>query len=73
MEQIQELLNWVTGSGIGLTDVIGILSIIATITPTPVDDGVLAVLRKVLNLGAMNFGQSENLKKPGRRSGPPGK
>ena len=67
---LKQVIDWATGSGIGLVDIIGILSIIATVTPTPVDDGVLAVLRKMLNLGAMNFAQSENVKKPGsRRSG----
>ena len=67
---LKQVIDWATGSGIGLVDIIGILSIIATVTPTPVDDGVLAVLRKMLNLGAMNVAQSENVKKPGsHRSG----
>lgn len=64
---LKQVLDWATGSGVGVADIIGILSIIATITPTPVDDGILAVLRKLLNAGAMNFGESENVKKPGSR------
>lgn len=47
------------------TQVVGVLSIIATVTPTPKDDVILVVLRKLLNFGAMNFGQSENKVKPG--------
>ncbi len=45
--------------------VIGALSMIATFTPTPVDDGILAALRKVLNLLAFNWGEAENARKPG--------
>ena len=64
---LKQVIDWATGSGIGLVDIIGILSILATVTPTPVDDGMLAMARKLLNLGAMNFAQSENAKKPGSR------
>ena len=46
---------------------IGVMSMIATITPTPKDDNAIAKVRQVLNLLAMNFGQSENKNKPGQK------
>ena len=52
-----------------ILQVIGVLSVIATVTPTPVDNVVLVALRKVLNLLAMNWAQSENKKKPGDKNG----
>lgn len=67
MEQIKSIIDLATGSGIGIIDVIGILSVIAAFTPTPKDDLILVALRKILNLGAMNFGQSENKVKPGEK------
>ena len=47
--------------------VVGVLSVIATITPNPTDNLVLVALRKLLNIGAMNMAQSENKKKPGEK------
>ena len=44
---------------------IGALSMVAAITPTPKDDNLLADVRKILNVFAMNWGQSENKVKPG--------
>ena len=67
MEEVQKVIDWITGSGIGIADVVGLLSVIAVVTPTPKDDMILIALRKLLNLGAMNFGQSENKFKPGER------
>lgn len=40
--------------------VIGVASIVAAVTPTPVDNVVLAVLKKVLNITAMNVGKAKN-------------
>lgn len=45
--------------------IIGVLSVVATFTPTPIDNMVLVGLRKALNLLAMNWGQAENLVIPG--------
>lgn len=42
--------------------VIGVASVVATMTPTPADDGVLMVLKKILNILAFNFGHSRNAK-----------
>lgn len=39
--------------------IVGTLSLIATATPTPKDDGILFVLRQLLNLCAGNFGQAK--------------
>ena len=45
--------------------VIGVLSVIAAVTPTPVDNAVLIVLKKIINLGGFNWFEAENAKKPG--------
>ena len=45
--------------------VIGVLSVIAAVTPTPVDNAVLIVLKKIINLGGFNWLEAENAKKPG--------
>jgi len=65
--QVTELWNMVPDQFKDISALIGILSMIAAFTPTPVDDGVLAILRKVLNLGGFNFGESKNAKVPGTR------
>ena len=62
--ELKEILDWVTGSGLGLTDVIGILSIVAALTPTPVDNVVLGVLKAAVNAGGFNWGGASNAKKP---------
>lgn len=46
---------------IGL-QVVGVASAIAAATPTPQDDGVLLVVRKVLDFLACNFGHAKNRK-----------
>lgn len=56
--EFAELLQYVTVEN--ALKVIGVLSMIATITPTPVDNIVLATLTKVINLGGMNFGKAKN-------------
>ena len=63
MEQVIELVANLPYEQIA--QVIGVLSIIAALTPTPVDDGILAVLKKVVNFGAFNWGEAENARKPG--------
>jgi hypothetical protein len=45
------------------TQVIGVASIIASITPTPVDNVVLVTLRKLIDLGAFNFLHAKNKEK----------
>jgi len=39
--------------------VIGLFSIIAAVTPTPVDNTILMVLKKIIDLGALNIGQAK--------------
>jgi hypothetical protein len=41
---------------------IGFASVVAAITPTPVDDGILKTLKGILNIIAMNVGQAKNAK-----------
>jgi len=62
--EVKELLEWFTGHGFGVTDIIGILSIIAAITPTPVDNALLGMLKAAINVGAGNWGGAKNEKKP---------
>ena len=40
--------------------VIGAAAAIAAVTPTPVDDGIVRLLRKVLDIIAMNVGKARN-------------
>ena len=42
------------------TSVVGILSVVASITPNPVDNAVLLGLNKALNVGAFNVGKARN-------------
>lgn len=42
------------------TSVVGIASIIAAMTPTPADDGVVLTIRKVLDFLAFNFLNAKN-------------
>ncbi|MEB3323403.1 MAG: hypothetical protein VKI81_11320, partial [Synechococcaceae cyanobacterium] len=55
---------WITGSGLGLTDIIGILSIVAALTPTPVDNAILGLLKTLTNIGGFNWGGARNAEKP---------
>ena len=64
MEQLVEIWYMIPEELRTVSAVIGLLSAIATITPTPKDDVILIALRKILNLGAMNIGKSENADKP---------
>ena len=45
--------------------VIGILSVVAAATPNPADNAALIVLRKIIDFGALNWWNAENLHKPG--------
>ena len=45
--------------------VIGLLSVIAAITPTPVDNAILIALKKLIDVAAFNFLSAENKRKPG--------
>lgn len=40
--------------------VVGAASIVATITPTPKDNMILGVLKKVLDVLAQNYGKAQN-------------
>jgi hypothetical protein len=42
------------------TSVVGILSVVASITPNPVDNAALIALNKALNIGAFNVGKAKN-------------
>jgi len=42
--------------------VIATAAVIATFTPSPVDNGVLVILKKILDVFAMNFGKAKNAK-----------
>lgn len=42
--------------------IIGVAALIATITPTPVDDGILMTLKRILDIVALNIGHAKNLK-----------
>ena len=39
---------------------VGVFSVVASITPTPKDDGIALKLSKVLNLGAFNVFKAKN-------------
>ena len=39
--------------------VIGVASIITAMTPTPADDGVLLVIKRILNIFALNIGHPQ--------------
>lgn len=43
-----------------ITNVVAVAAAIAAITPTPKDDGVLLVVRKLLDLLAFNVGNAKN-------------
>jgi hypothetical protein len=45
--------------------VIGVLSVVAAITPTPIDNAILVALKKLINAGAFNWLEAENKRKPG--------
>lgn len=40
--------------------VVAIAAIIASMTPTPKDDGVVSLLRKIVDILAFNFGNAKN-------------
>ena len=65
MEFLTQILNFITGNGIGLADILGVLTALAAITPNKLDNAVLIFLRKLLDVGAFNFLYSENKTKPG--------
>lgn len=44
------------------TAIIAAASAIASLTPTPVDDGILLKIRKVVDVLALNFGNAKNKK-----------
>lgn len=44
------------------TAIVGLASMIAAVTPSAKDDGVIAVVRKVVDVLAFNFGSARNAK-----------
>lgn len=44
----------------GASYVVSLAALIAAITPTPTDNVVLGVLRKVIDFAAMNWGHARN-------------
>lgn len=63
---MEQVISFVAGLPLEqIAAVVGALSMIAAFTPTPVDDGILAALRKILNFAAFNWGEAENVRKPG--------
>lgn len=57
-------LSWIVTHGADLLQaalaVVGAASVVAALTPTPKDDAALAVLRRVLDLVAQNYGHARN-------------
>lgn len=59
----ETILNY---SEIGL-QIVGFLSVVAAITPTPIDNRILIALKKLINLGAFNLLFAQNKEKPGAK------
>lgn len=55
-----EFLDAVPGWLQALSLLISAFAAIAALTPTPKDDGVLLILRKIIDLLALNFGGAKN-------------
>ena len=51
--------NWDTYS-VAVLAVMGAAAAIAALTPTPMDDGIVAFLRKVIDIIRMNIGNAKN-------------
>lgn len=41
------------------TSIIGVASIIAAMTPTPADDGILLVIKRIIGIFALNIGHAK--------------
>ena len=67
MEQVIEIWGMIPAEFKNVTAIIGILSIVAAVTPTPVDNAILIAVKKVLDLGGFNFLSAENKTKPGQK------
>ena len=52
--------NWANISTVVLA-VIGLAATIAALTPTPKDDGIVLVLRKIVDVIGMNVGNAESI------------
>ena len=55
-------MNYLSGFFSVLPEIIAAASAIAAVTPSPKDNNVLAFLKGIVNLCALNFGQAENRK-----------
>lgn len=60
MDFILWFLNHIDEIGQVVASLVGASATIAAWTPTPKDDGVLAVLRKVIDLLGQNYGHAKN-------------
>jgi len=52
------------------TAIVTLASAIAAITPTPKDDGIVLVVRKLVDFLAFNWGHAENAKSASKRPDP---
>ena len=43
-----------------ISAIVGVFSIIATVTPTKIDNKIVGYIAKVINLFGMNFGKAKN-------------
>ena len=61
-----EIITYLTSNWDAITTavlaVIGAAATIAALTPTAKDDGIVAVLRKIVDVIGMNVGNAKNLK-----------
>lgn len=53
----------------GVSYLVSLASIFAAVTPTPKDNIVLGVLRKVVDFAAFNWGHAANKRKEGEGNG----
>lgn len=51
--------NW-EGILSAITGAVALAAAIAALTPTPKDDGVVAMLRKIIDVVALNIGNAKN-------------
>ena len=56
------VLNYILKYGEIIAAVVGVFSIIAAATPNKTDDSIMALVSKIINLVAFNFGNAENKK-----------
>lgn len=60
MKYINYVLNNWDSISVTMLAIMGAAAAIAALTPTPKDDGVVAFLRKVIDLIGQNYGSAKN-------------